>query len=308
MKEREKPPDSHLYVQLESFRDRLPTVDEKGRRIWLYPKEPKGGRFWKIRKFLSFFQLLVLFGLPFLTIKGEPALMINILQRKLIFFGHVFWPEDLYLIILFFLSLVIFILLLTASFGRVFCGWACPQTIFMELVFRRIERWIEGDGPKQKKLDNSPWTTEKILKKSLKHGIFFLLSFAIGNLFLAYIVGKDTLFQWMSRSPLEHPAAFVGVFFFSLLFYGIFSRFREQACVAVCPYGRLQSVLQDENTIMVTYDFKRGEPRGKGVKNRPADLGDCIDCKQCVAVCPTGIDIRNGIQMECVNCTACIDA
>ena len=297
-----------LYLEIDSFRDRPPTVDEKGRRVWLYPKEPKGGRFWKIRKLLSYFQLLILFGLPFLSIKGQPAVLLNILERKAIFFGQVFWPEDLYLFILFFLSLVVLLLLLTATVGRVFCGWACPQTVFLELVFRRIERWIEGDGPKQKKLDQAPWSREKFFKKVLKHSIFFLLSFAIGNLFLAYIVGKDTLFSWMSQPPWEHPYAFFAVFFFSLLFYGIFSRFREQACVAVCPYGRLQSVLQDENTIMVTYDYKRGEPRGKGVKNRSPEMGDCIDCKQCIAVCPTGIDIRNGVQMECINCTACIDA
>jgi cytochrome c oxidase accessory protein FixG len=207
-----------------------------------------------------------------------------------------------------FLSLVIFIVLFTAVFGRIWCGWACPQTIFMEMVFRKIEYWIEGDGPDQYRMDRAEMTPDIFLKKILKHAIFFAISWIIGNTLLAYIIGVDDLFKIITDPVQEHIVGFSFMMGFSLLFYFIFARFREQACVFVCPYGRLQSVLLDKNSIVVMYDFKRGEPRGKLKQAKEKQFGDCIDCSLCVQVCPTGIDIRNGTQLECVNCTACMDA
>lgn len=291
----------------ESFRDRISTVDERGRRVWLYPKAPRG-RYTRRRQILAVFQLLILVGLPFVKIGGHPAILLNVLERKFVFFGHIFWPQDLYLFALSLLTFVVFILLFTAAFGRIFCGWLCPQTVFLEMVFRPIERWIEGSVRRQKQLDQGPWTWEKVWKKGLKHGIFYGISFFIGNIFLAYIIGIDRLWEIITDPPQKHLVGLGLMILFSGVFYFVFSRFREQACILVCPYGRLQSVLQDKETIAVYYDFKRGEPRGKRRRKVEQNLGDCVDCKECVAVCPTGIDIRNGLQMECVNCTACMDA
>ena len=198
--------------------------------------------------------------------------------------------------------MIVFIVVFTVVFGRLWCGWACPQTIFMEMVFRKIEYWIEGDAGEQRKLKNAPMNAEKFFKKSSKHTIFYILAFIIGNTFLSYIIGVEKLFQIISEPVSQHVAGFIAMLSFSAVFYWVFAFFREQACTLVCPYGRLQGVLLDEKSIIVAYDFKRGEPRG--VKNS----GDCVDCSKCVDVCPTGIDIRNGTQLECVNCTACIDA
>lgn len=292
----------------ETFRDHIATVNEAGKRVWIYPKETNGPLL-KWRQRWSYIQLLILFGLPFLKINGHPAVMLNILERKFILFGRVFWPEDFYLFGLLMITLVVFIILFTATFGRVFCGWLCPQTVFLEMVFRRIERLIEGSPAKQKKLDQSPWTGGKFFKKSLKHGVFYGISFVIGNIFLSYIIGVEELWKIITDPPSQHLVGLSAMILFSLVFYGVFSRFREQVCVMVCPYGRLQSVLQDQNTLTISYDYKRGEPRGKGgKKNRSDQMGDCIDCGECVAVCPTGMDIRNGIQLECINCTACLDS
>lgn len=292
----------------ESFRDRIATVDQKGKRIWIYPKRPQG-RFYNARTIFSLFLLAILFAGPFIKINGQPALLLNFIERKFIIFGLVFWPQDFHLFGLAMLTFVVFIVLFTAVFGRVFCGWACPQSVFMEMVFRRLEYWIEGDARHQRALDAAAMTGEKLFKKTLKHGIFFLIAFVIGNTFLAYIVGIDELFSYVTSPPTEHFTGFLSVVFFSGLFYANFAFFREQACVIVCPYGRFQSVLLDRNSIVVSYDFERGEPRGKISKKAPQQaLGDCVACHQCVDVCPTGIDIRNGTQLECINCTACMDA
>lgn len=207
-----------------------------------------------------------------------------------------------------FITLVVFIVLFTVVFGRLFCGWACPQTIFMEMVFRKIEYWIEGNAAAQRKLNAEPWSIRKLFKKSMKQGIFYAISFIIGNTFLAYIIGTEALIRIISEPVNEHLGGFMTMVIFSFIFFGVFAWFREQVCVLVCPYGRLQGVLLDNNSVVVHYDFIRGEPRGKGNHATPNGLGDCIDCDQCVKVCPTGIDIRNGTQLECVNCTACIDA
>lgn len=294
----------------ESFRDHLGNVTRDGKRLKIYPKRPSG-RYHSARRVVSWFLLAFLFAGPFLRIGGQPLLLLNIVDRKFVILGIPFWPQDLYLFLLALLSLVVFIVLFTAVFGRLWCGWACPQTIFLEMVFRKIEYWIEGDAVRQRRLDAGPWTREKVAKKTLKHSVYFALSFLIANIFLAYIIGSEALWQIVTDPPQAHLAGLVTITIFSLVFYGVFARFREQACVMVCPYGRWQSVMVNENTIAVTYDHVRGEPRGKihrgESEQAQSTKGDCVDCGQCVQVCPTGIDIRNGIQLECVNCTACID-
>nr|MBC8478866.1 cytochrome c oxidase accessory protein CcoG [FCB group bacterium] len=301
--------DKHITGQGDTgaYRNKISTVDESGKRVWVYPKKPKG-KFYTYRSLVSLFLLAVLFAGPFIMVNGQPILLLNILERKFFIFGTVFWPQDFHLFGLAIITLVVFIVLFTVVFGRIFCGWACPQTIFMEMVFRRIEYWIEGDANEQRKLNSSPMSSGKFFKKSLKHIIFYAIAFLIGNTFLAYIIGKDEVFRIISEPPAQHLAGLVAMIIFSFLFYGVFAWFREQVCTLVCPYGRLQGVLLDQNSIVVHYDFKRGEPRGKGKRAEASELGDCIDCFQCVEVCPTGIDIRNGTQLECVNCTACMDA
>lgn len=294
----------------QSFRDTIGTIDEEGKRKWVYPKKPKG-RFHNARVWVSIFLLALLFSGPFIRIGGQPLLLINVIERKFIVFGQVFWPQDFYIFVLIMLAGIVFIVLFTVVFGRIFCGWVCPQTIFMEMVFRKIEYWIEGDYKHQRRLNKQPWNGEKIRKKTVKHGIFFFISFLIANTFLAYIIGSEDLIGIVTDPPREHLAGLTSILIFTGVFYWVFSWFREQVCIVACPYGRLQSVMLDRNSIVVAYDFIRGEKRGKFKKNEDRDevgKGDCIDCHQCVDVCPTGIDIRNGTQLECVNCTACIDA
>mgnify|MGYP000158965746 CR=1 FL=1 len=297
-------------AQEETFRDTISTVDDKGKRIWIYPKKPKGW-FYDKRKQLSYLLLLILFGLPYLKINGEPVVLFNVIERKFVFFGQIFLPQDLYIFAIAMITFIIFIALFTIVFGRLFCGWVCPQTIFMEMVFRRIEYWIEGDWTHQKKLNNQKWNAEKIRKKSIKHVLFWLISFFIANTFLAYIIGYEQLFEIIQKGPFKSFGGFIAIVIFTFVFYGVFAFMREQVCTTVCPYGRLQGVLLDENSLAVAYDSVRGEGRAKFKKNEDrasAGKGDCIDCRQCIHVCPTGIDIRNGTQLECVNCTACIDA
>ena len=298
-----------LYEE-QSFRDQLSTLDESGNRRWIFPKKPTG-RYFNARKIVSYFLLAILFGAPFIKINGEPLLLLNVFDRKFVIFGQVFWPQDFHLFAIGLITIVLFVVLFTVIYGRIFCGWICPQTIFMEMVFRRIEYAIEGDYMAQKKLKQSKWTTEKIWKKGLKHTLFLFISFLIMHAFISYLIGVDQLWEIMKSSPSENMGGFTAMVFFTAMFYFIFSRFREQVCTNVCPYGRLQGVLLDKNSVVVAYDQVRGEDRGKFRKNENREAlgkGDCIDCKQCVYVCPTGIDIRNGTQLECVNCTACIDA
>lgn len=299
-----------LGSEPESFRDRIATVDAKGKRKWVFAQKPKG-KFYSIRTWVSWGFFILFFALPFLKVKGRPLFLFNIPESKFIIFGQIFWPQDFFIFGLTMIVFIVFIVLFTAAFGRLFCGWVCPQTIFMEMLFRKVEYLIEGDAPAQKLLKKAPWTTEKIIKKSTKHFVFFLLSFIIANTFLAYIIGIDQLKQIITDPISQHVGGFLAIVAFSAVFYAVYAFFREQACTVVCPYGRLQSVLLDRNSMIVAYDYKRGEPRGKFKKKKAEEidpLGDCIDCFQCVKVCPTGIDIRNGTQMECVGCTACIDA
>ncbi|WP_348798923.1 cytochrome c oxidase accessory protein CcoG [Flavobacterium adhaerens] len=296
----------------ESFRDSIGTIDKEGHRKYIYPKKPSG-KFFNYRKWVSYFLLIVLIINPFLKINGNQFMMFNVLERRFNIFSFPFWPQDFYIFVLFMVIGVVFILLFTVIFGRIFCGWICPQTIFMEMVFRRIEYWIEGDRGAQTRLAKQEWNAEKIRKKSIKWFIFLVISFAIANVFLAYLIGSDELFRLIKSGPLANISTFVSLLIFTGVFYFVFAWFREQVCIIACPYGRLQGVLLDKNSINVAYDFVRGEKEaGRAKFNKQEDReasgkGDCIDCKQCVHVCPTGIDIRNGVQLECVNCTACID-
>ena len=292
----------------ESFRDHLATITDEGKRKWIYPKKPSG-RFYNARTIVSIFLILFLVITPFIKVNGHPFLLLDILNRNFILFSIPFGPHDFHLFALAIIALAVFIILFTVIFGRVFCGWACPQTIFMEMVFRKIEYWIEGDFKDQIKLKQASWTSNKIFKKTLKQITFFSIAFFISNIFLSYIIGIDELMKIVTAPPSKHMVGFVSILVFSGVFYWIFSYFREQVCTLVCPYGRLQGVLLDQDSIVIAYDNVRGEPRGRFKKNESKNnLGDCIDCHLCVDVCPTGIDIRNGIQLECVNCTACIDA
>ncbi len=290
----------------EAFRDSLATVTKEGKRIWIFPKKPSG-KFYNARTIVSILLIAFLVIAPFIKIKGHPFIILNVLERKFIIFGIPFGPHDMFLFALTMIALIVSIFLFTVVYGRIFCGWVCPQTIFMEMVFRKIEYFIEGNARKQKELNVSPWTAKKFFKKSTKQIIFYGLSFIIANVFLSYIIGVDKLYQYIKDTPAEHSATFIAIVIFSGVFYFVFAFFREQACTMVCPYGRLQGVMLDQNSIVIHYDYKRGEPRGKVRKDSDQKLGDCIDCRLCVDVCPTGIDIRNGTQLECVNCTACID-
>lgn len=323
----------NVIEDAEDYRDHIATVDQSGKRIWLYPKKPSG-RFYNARIWVSFAFLAIFLTMPFIKVDGEQFLLFNVLERKFVLFGLLFTPQDFHLFVLAMLTFIVFIILFTVVYGRLFCGWVCPQTVFMEMFFRKIEYWIEGDSSEQRRLDKAPWTAEKIRKKTLKHVVFFLIAVVVSNYFLAYVIGMDAVIQIIKEPVSQNFYGFVAMLIFSGVFYGVFSRLREQVCTTICPYGRLQGVLLVKDSIVVAYDYVRGEPRGKlkkpatqgSERNNPLQqiqsavagsstgtagspvLGDCIDCKLCVAVCPTGIDIRNGTQLECTNCTACIDA
>jgi cytochrome c oxidase accessory protein FixG len=301
--------EQQLYdEESQTFRNQLATVTDEGKRKWIFPKKPSG-RFYNARIVVSAVLLLILLITPFIKVNGHPFILFDFLNRKFILFGILFGPHDFHLFVIAMIATVVFVILFTAVFGRIFCGWACPQTIFMEMVFRKIEYWLEGDAKDQRKLKAAPWTGVKILKKLLKHAIFFAIAFFISNIFLSYIIGMDELLKIVTDPPSEHLQGLFAISVFSGIFYFVFSYFREQVCTIVCPYGRLQGVLLDRDSIVIAYDNVRGEPRKRYRKDEGWDnRGDCIECYQCVEVCPTGIDIRNGIQLECVNCTACIDA
>ena len=299
-------------IQDESFRDSIGTIDETGHRKFIFPKKPSG-KLYEYRKIVSYFLLAILIANPFLKINGNQFMMFNVLERRFNIFGFPFWPQDFYLFVLFMILGVVFVIFFTVIFGRIFCGWICPQTIFLEMVFRRIEYWIEGDRGAQIRLAKQELNAEKIRKKGLKWSIFLVISFFIANVFLAYLISSDELFKMIEDGPESHLSTLIALLIFTGVFYFVFVWFREQVCIIACPYGRLQGVLLDNKSINVAYDFVRGEKEsGRAKLNKNEDRaasgkGDCIDCHQCVHVCPTGIDIRNGTQLECVNCTACID-
>jgi cytochrome c oxidase accessory protein FixG len=297
-------------IAVETFRDSVGTMDESGKRKWIFPKKPKG-KFTNYRNLVSVILLIIFFVLPFIKVNGNPLLLINILESKFYIAGQPFYPQDFFILALGAITSIVFVILFTVVFGRIFCGWICPQTIFMEMIFRKIDYLIEGDRNKQMKLDRQEWNAEKIRKRSLKYFIFIIISLIFTHWMYMYIVGYEEVFKIMEQGPLANFSNFLIMFIFSAAFLFVFAWFREQVCTLVCPYGRLQGVLIDKQTINVYYDFKRGENRAKfrkGEDRKAEGKGDCIDCNQCVVVCPTGIDIRDGQQLECVNCTACIDA
>lgn len=290
----------------QGFRDSVATISKEGKRNYISPQKPKG-RLYNLRSYFSYFYLALFFTLPFVKIDGEPMFLFNILERKFILFGKIFWPQDFFIFAIGLLTFLVFIILFTVAFGRIFCGWACPQTIFMEMVFRKVEYWIEGDSNQQKKLNAMPWNGEKLRKRGAKIAAFFAISFLIANFFLGYIIGIDEVGKLVEGGIFVNFGTFSSLVIFTLVFFFVYYWFREQVCLIVCPYGRLQGVLLDKNSILVAYDYVRGEPRGK-LSDNTEGKGDCVNCNACVRVCPTGIDIRNGTQLECVNCTACIDA
>ena len=313
-----------------SFRDSVATISNEGRRNFINPKKPRG-KYYDLRTWFSIFYLIVFFTLPLIKVNEAPLFMLNVLEGKFIIFGMVFWSQDFFIFGIGMLTFIVFVIVFTVVFGRIFCGWACPQTIFMEMVFRKIEYWIDGDSNRQRLLKDMPWNGGKIRKRGLKFVLFFMISFIIANFFLAYLIGMDKLIGYVIN-PAANVGTLISLMVFSTIFFFVYWWFREQVCIVVCPYGRLQGVLLDKNSIVVAYDHKRGEPRGKLKKTDDHDCkctdckedgacksmaekveaytpqSDCIDCFACVRVCPTGIDIRNGTQLECVNCTACIDA
>jgi cytochrome c oxidase accessory protein FixG len=292
----------------QSFRDSVATIDKKGKRNFLLPKKPKG-KLYRLRTIASLAYLTIFLTLPFVKTGGQPIFLFNVLERKFILFGQIFWPQDFFIFAIGFLAFMVFVIVFTVVFGRIFCGWACPQTIFMEMVFRKLEFWIDGDAQKQKQLKSMPWNAYKIRKRATKMAVFYAVSFVIANFFLSYIIGMDEVKKMITEGISANYGTFFSLIGFSSVFFFVYYWFREQACIVVCPYGRLQGVLLDKKSMVVAYDYVRGEPRGKLKKEvLNPDQGDCVDCLACVRVCPTGIDIRNGTQLECVNCTACIDA
>ncbi|MFH0991865.1 MAG: cytochrome c oxidase accessory protein CcoG [bacterium] len=290
-----------------SFRDQLGIVSKEGKRKWVYPRKPSGP-FHRARLILSWILCAILLGVPFIRLNGHPVMLFDITERKFIILGLIFGPHDFFLLALTMITVIVFIFLFTVVFGRLFCGWICPQTVFMEMVFRKIDYWIEGNHREQRALNESSMNGTKAWKKLFKHSLYFTISFIIANMLLAWVIGTDKLFTIIADPPSQHLAGLTAIVAFTGVFHWIFGWFREQACILICPYGRLQGVLLDRRSTVIAYDFIRGEPRRKYKKSESRELGDCIDCHQCVEVCPTGIDIRNGTQLECVNCTACIDA
>ena len=286
--------------------DRLATMDESGRRLYLHPADASG-RFRRWRTLVYSVLLVIFLVLPWIKIGGYQAILLDLPQRKFAIFGLTFWAHDAPMLLFVLGTFVLGLLLVTAIWGRVWCGWACPQTVFIDMVYRRIETWFEGNFIQRRKLMEAPWTFEKVARKGLKWLFFVGVSLVIAHSFLAYFVGVEELARMVRSSPVENPGAFGVMAFVAGLILFDFGWFREQFCIVACPYGRLQSVLMDDRSLTVAYDEQRGEPRKQ--RGLPADqTGDCVSCFKCVQVCPTGIDIRRGLQMECIGCTACIDA
>lgn len=284
-------------------RDSVTTIRKDGSRVFLHPADTRGK--WTVaRRLVALILIGVYLLLPWIPIGGYPAIFLDVLNRRFHLLGWTLAAQDTWLLFFGITGLAFSLFFVTALVGRVWCGWACPQTVFLDHVFRRLERWIDGDAAERRRLDSAPWTSGKVFKRVIKHTLFLLVSLLIAHVFLSYFISIPQLWEWMRHSPSEHWKSFLFVLLFTLILYGNFAWFREQLCLIICPYGRLQSVLVDDDTVNVAYDEKRGEPRGKPGQTS----GDCVDCFRCVQVCPTGIDIRQGLQMECIACTACIDA
>lgn len=287
-------------------RDAVSTIREDGSKVILHPADVRG-RHTSARRVVAAFLLLIYLSLPWIPIRGFPAVFFDIIERRFHFFGFTLAAQDLWLAFFLVTGLAFSLYAVSAILGRIWCGWACPYTVFLEHVYRRVERWIDGDSVNRRRLDQAPWSVEKIFKRLVKHFAYLLISVVVANIFLSYFFSLPKLWGMMKASPLEHWGAFSTMLFLTGAMYFAFSWFREQFCIILCPYGRLQSVLTDDHTMVVGYDAKRGEPRGKKRANGAA-IGDCVDCLRCVQVCPTGIDIRQGLQMECIGCAACVDA
>lgn len=289
-----------------NFRDRIATSDDKGHRKWVYARLPKG-RYTTRRHWVAMALILLFTVTPFIKVAGEPFILIDVVNRHFILFGRVFWPQDTYLLGIAMLTFVIFIILFTVVFGRMWCGWACPQTIFLEVLFRRIETWIEGSPAKQQASNQKPKTSGWYIRRTFKIVVFTSIILIAVNIFLSYFISAGNLLSAWKTGFTDYHRTLVAMIVLTAAGTFVYTWFREQACTILCPYGRLQGTLTDNDTIMVMYDYLRGEPRGK-TKEGESQGGDCINCNKCVQVCPTGIDIRNGTQLECINCTACIDA
>ena len=282
----------------------LSTLNADGSRRWIRPK-PSSGRFWRSRRVTAYALMLVFFLIPYLRVGGKPVILLDLPARRFTLLGTTFLPTETALFMLLLLGAAVVILLVTALWGRVWCGWACPQTVYMEFLFRPVERWLEGGWRASQRMDRRRGLHPRRL---LKNAIFLVFALFLAHTFLAYFVGVEELARWVQRSPVEHPTSFFVMLVTTALILFDFGWFREQTCLVACPYGRLQSVLLDTHSLIVGYDPGRGEPRVKGVRDRPPGAGDCIDCRMCVLTCPTGIDIREGLQMECIHCTQCMDA
>lgn len=283
--------------------DSVTTINEDGSRYFVHAADVHG-RYTLLRRASAVLLIAIYVMLPFIRINGEPAVFLDLAHQKLHLFGITLMFQDLWLMFFLITGLGFFLFLVTSILGRIWCGWACPETVFLDHVFRRVERFIEGDAQDRRKLDRAPWTAGKIVRRSLKHGIYILLCALIAHMFLSYFVSLPALYEMVHRSPFENWSVFVFVLVLTGILYFNFAWFREQFCIVLCPYGRLQSALIDDNSIVVGYDERRGEPRGKAGTTD----GDCVDCRRCVQVCPTGIDIRQGLQLECISCAACVDA
>jgi cytochrome c oxidase accessory protein FixG len=283
------------------------TIGTGGKRLWLYPKEVTG-RFTLNRNRVAWALMIAYLGTPWLTWSGAPLILLDWTGRKMVLLGNNYWAKDIPMFLPLFFAFMLLVFLATARYGRIWCGWACPQTVFLQFAFAPIERLFEGKAARRKARDAAPWTFDWMWRKAAKHASFAVLAWWIGNTALAYIWGSHNLLSAMAHPSAENWPGLALVLAFAALFYGNFAFFKEQACILVCPYARFQSVIPDEETSLIAYDAARGEKRGKGARGSREGFGDCTDCRQCVLVCPTGIDIRQGQQLECIGCARCIDA